>query len=94
MPCFILPLFSSHKATLKEDDRAFLAPPKVSKIKVFLLLFNRSIISVAITAAAVVSTVRWLSIDGHSVDGHLRHMLLVCHLRRNVINDNTNVNCH
>ncbi len=40
-----------------------------------------------------VITVRWLSIDGHSVDCHLGRMLLVCHLRRNVINVDTNVDC-
>jgi hypothetical protein len=38
--------------------------------------------------------VRWLSVDGHYVDCHLGRMLLVCHLRCNVINVHTNVNCH
>ncbi len=37
--------------------------------------------------------VRWLTVDGHSVDCHLGRMLLVCHLRRNVINVDTNVDC-
>jgi len=37
--------------------------------------------------------VRWLSVDGHIVNCHLRRMLLACHLRRNVINIDTNVDC-
>jgi hypothetical protein len=38
-------------------------------------------------------TVRWLSVDGHSVDCHVGRMLLVCHLCRNVINVDTYVDC-
>ncbi len=41
----------------------------------------------------VTQAVRWLSVDGHSVNCHVGRMLLACHLCCNVMNVDTYVDC-
>jgi hypothetical protein len=43
--------------------------------------------------AVTVLVVRWVYVDGHIVDCHLFRVSLSCHLRGNVINVDTYVDC-
>jgi len=61
----------------------------------FISVIQLSCLSLILVLIAMlkVSTVRWLSVDGHSVDCHLGRAPLNCHLRRIVINVDTYVDC-